>query len=405
MAKPGTPTIVGGPARGGGARHSSNAEAKSLVIQLDRRMPIIQQDAAILATMLMKTSKKKVGAQVWYHHEDELMPTTVTFTGDTETSADSSPLVIDFTNNKAIFEDVILWNPRSNVHILSTDTPDAYTTGDFAFTRDLYSVGSDLLVKGDVLKILSPAREIGDDAPLARHTTEVLKTFGMQNIRHAKAITDVQEATETYHGNDRIRQNDKMAQEVKIQLELNIWFANYSADIGGSTFEQPTMKGINSFVTSNKTYIDLLTYPELEAALEAPSEYHGNGAGWFAFGGPKVMRIINGFGRDYLQTSVDDSVFGRRLSMLRTTFGDVELVNCPLFTGDYLSGMLFFVPKPIEDFIQLRYLAGNGTNHDFKLFRDQQQPSSELIVDEIKGKVGTELWEEPKWAAIWGIIG
>jgi len=370
-------------------------------IQIDKRMSLLYEDVTPLTTISMKLAKKPVPSMVFYHREDQPLPHRLTYNAASETTALTQVVYANFNGGSSvIIKGKLLYIPRSGETIkINSDTTNQAAN----VSRDIYTVGgSPLLLQGDTVLVFSTAAMEGDTSFSARHTLEVLKTFGLQNFRYSSEITAGMESTETYHGADREYQRKKLGITAKIEWELTSLFGKYSADVGSGSYRQSTTSGLNEHCTENLHAMPdgSFTYAEFENAMAKMARYHLNGKGWFYLCPLKHAQIINGWARSQAQTTLDKKTYGNRIKTLETTYGDVEILPHPLLYGSGLETTGWFIPKPWEEYIQCRYQSGNGKSHDWKIWPDVQANDSELIKDEIRGRYGLEFWDKSKFGKI-----
>ena len=374
------------------------------VVQIAKRMPTLHENVARLSSLAMKVSKKPVGDTAFGHNEQEPLPYIFTFNGATESSAGTTLTVANFTNGSAIIEDDLLFVPRpDSLEVISVASAPSTT---FTAIRNVGGTTA-VLKQGDTLIRIGNAREEGvTSARAAKTTVEEFKQFYLQNYNWTKKFTEVAIAAEVFNDPTRVNEHKKMMIEMKIDLELGLYFGQSSADIGGTTFAQPASLGLHQHITNggNISSATILTFDEIEALLETPYNY-GATEGFLCACSPFFARQVNAMARGQLQTSRDEKIYGNRIKSLETTYGDVDIMPLPLLRGSHLKSIAWFIPKPFGEYIFHRYLAGNGQNHDFKIIENTQADDSQLVQDEARTWCGYEFYENYKFAMFNRVIG
>lgn len=367
-------------------------------------MPTFNEKVARLASLAMKFSKKPVGDTAFGHNEQEPLPYIFTYNGATETSAGTTLTVANFTNGSALIEDDILFNPNpAGIERLSVASAPSTT---FTAIRNIGG-GSSFLRTGDQLIRIGNAREEGvTTARAAKTTVETFIQFYLQNLNWTKKFTEVAIAAEVYTDPTRVNEHKKMMIEMMLDLELMLYFGVSSADIGGTSFAQPSSYGLHQHITAggNVSSATVLTFDEIEALLETPYEY-GATEGFDMWCSPFIARQVNAIMRGQLETTMDETTYGTKVKRLVTTYGDVDVQPLPLLRGPYLKSIAWFTPKPLTEYIMHRFLAGNGQSHDFKMFMNTQADESQLVQDEARTWCGYEFYENYKFAMFNRIIG
>lgn len=397
---PGTPTIV--TTAVGQAQVPANTSQVRIVAD---KMPTLNENVARLASLVMKVSKKAVANTTFGHNEQEALPFLFTWNGATESTASTSLLKASFTNGAAVVAEDILFNPRQDSKERMCMTVDSTT---FTVKRNIEG-GTGLLKNGDTLIRIGNARGEGvTTARASKTTSESFKTFYLQNLNWTKKLTEIAVGVKTYNDPRRVNEHKKMGIEAKLDLEFMLMFGYSSADIGTAltSWAAPTSMGLDQHCEAggNVTSVAMLTYDEIESALEAPYGY-GAVEGFTMFCSPFVAKVINGFARQQTQIRQDETTYGQRFKVLNTTYGDVNIVPLPLLTGNYLKGLAWFVPNPLSDYIIHRFFAGNGQNHDFRVLMGTQAAQSQNVEDEMRTWCGYEFYENYKFAKIHGVVG
>lgn len=375
----------------------SSILSTSQVLQVSRYMPTLYEKVARLTTLALKESKKPVANTTFGHNESQPLPFMITFNGTTETSAGGTLTVADFTNGSVVLEDDLWFNPDGKEVFHVSNAPTTTFTAD----RNIGG-GSQVLKNGAKLYRIGNTREEGATSARASKTTqETWKQFYLQQHNWTKKFTDVSIGVETYFGPVRVNEHKKMMIEAKLDLELGGYFGKVSSDVGGTTWAQPTAQGLDQTIEGGgnvRSYVNL-TFDEIEACLRDQFAYHAEG--WDCWAGVRAGQRINGFTRGHLQMTQDETSYGQRVNRLHTTFGDVDIQILPLLAGPFLQDYLWFTPKPFGSYIFLRYFAGNGENHDFKMHLNTQANDSQTMQDELRVRLGWEYYEAYKFAKMY----
>lgn len=372
----------------------------SKVIQMESALPVLEQDMAKVATRILsdKMGKKRVEATTFYHREDQILPWEFT-----ETVADSSSEAYITFGNDYIYinEGDLLRNERTGEVVLV----DGFTAGNNATVDVVRGVGTTVgttCAIGDVWHRIGTAHEEGSEAPDALMTQEVQKTFYVPFQRKTIELTTQAKKTAVYHGDDRLHQAAKKMIEFKLDLEAMIFWSHKSADASGGAATHPQLAsaGIYDECATNTGSCSALTFAEMRDFFDQMRKYHPTGK-FACIAGSDIMNIISDFAYDAIRVTNDTKTFGINVKTLMLGPNEVSLIEEPLWTGPYTSGVLFGVPEPIPKFLKLVTFADEGLQ-----WKTNVDTANDKYIwkDSLTSQIGLELWEEKKFGWLKDIV-
>ena len=381
-------------------RAISDILSGSKVIQMERMLPVLEQDLSKVATRIMSSriGRKSVRATTFYHREDQIVPWEFQGTASGESGAS-----ITFTNDYVyIMEGDLLRNETDDAH--EVVLVDGYATRDT--TVDVVrGVGSTVATATGALDKwirIGTAHEEGSSAPDALMTKEVQHTSYIPFQRKAIELTTQAKKTEVYHGDDRLHQAGKKMIEFKLDLEAMIFWSVASADASGGAGTYPQLSSVGLFdrISTNTGVSSTLTFAELRDFFDAMRKYHSSGK-FACVCGSDIMNIISDFAYDAIRTTTDAKTFGVNIKTLILGPSEVSLIEEPLWTGSLTGTTLFGLPEPMPKFLKLATFADEGLK--WKINVDTNDDKY-IWKDSLTSQIGLEVWEEKKMGYLEGII-
>lgn len=345
----------------------------------------LEPDAGPLTTILMKLKSKKTNDFKFEWFEDQLLPRFDVLAGALG-AADATMKMANF----AYFRKGDLVQINHNEVVLVTATP---TTEDVAIKRAFGEVAAVAVPINSTVQIVSNCFEDGSALSDILSTVRVPQYNYTQIMRNAFGFTIRNQKTDSFGGKDIEIEQGKQLLEQKKNIEYAIILGQRYIDATG-THNKSTTRGIQKWISSNvKDMGGEMTEDELEDFMRICFRY-GNKKK-LAIASPKSIQIINGFGREKLQTRVDESTYGVTMTQYKNAGKQIELIEHQLMNNDDLtdltglagSGMILDIGD-----LSLRYMEGMMTF----LQENVQTPGALERRDEYVSDIGLQLTQEKK---------
>lgn len=353
----------------------------------------LEPDAGPLTTILMKLKSKKTDDFKFEWFEDQLLPRF-----DVLTAALTAVAVTMKVANYAYFRKGDLVQINHNEVVLVTATP---TTEDVAIKRAFGEVaGTAVDVAGNSLQIVSNCFEDGSALSDILSTVRVAQYNYTQIMRNAFGFTMRNQKTASFGGKDIEIEQGKQLLEQKKNIEFALILGQRHIDATG-THNKSTTRGIQKWITSNvKDMGGEMTEDELEDFLRICFRYGSKKK--LAIASPKSIQVINGFGREKLQTRSDESTYGITMTQYKNAGKQIELIEHQQMNNDDLtdltglagSGMILDIGD-----LSIRYMEGMMTF----LQENVQTPGALERRDEYVSDIGLQLAQEKKHGFWFGV--
>ncbi len=278
----------------------------------------------------------------------------------------------------------------------------AISSNTLTVTRSYGPQSAANLVDDEAVWNLGPAQREGDTSRALLSTLEVEQTNRTQIIRTPFGTTNTQSATDLYDGNDFDYQAKKSAIEHAVRVERFLIFGqNQQATVSSQPLR--TMSGILEFIQTNRMDVSgVLTESEFDGFLEAGFRYGGSDQKLFLTSG-RVIRAINNFAKEKLETMQSDETYGVSLSKYRSPFGDVLLGYHRQFVGNIYAGYGLLLDM---DKIVLRPLRGGRSAGSLAVRVTNIQANDEdSRKDEYITELSLEFQNEKSHAVMTGVQG
>lgn len=266
----------------------------------------------------------------------------------------------------------------------------------------------------DPLRILGGAYEDGSAASAYRMVKVDSNTNYTQRFKEAIKLPDTIMNTDLYGEPElnRLRKSKGIAHLVKIENALlfgekAIYNPASSGSYATSEEEVRTTGGILSWLSSNvKTLGDgslsgggTLTEADFNYWLEDVMKYPGDKASSkrTLFASPRFCSVIDGWGRDKLQTVPSDETYGIAVREYKSSHGTINIIKHPLLDGSYYGSYGIIVDMSNVGY---RYLQ----NLDTKLYVDiSNRATTSGQVDQYESECGLYLALEAVHGVIKGV--
>jgi len=266
----------------------------------------------------------------------------------------------------------------------------------------------------DPLRILGSAFEDGSAASTYRMVKVDSNTNYTQRFKEAIKLPDTIMNTELYGEPElnRLRKSKGIAHLIKIENALlfgekAIYTTSSSGTKATSEEELRTTGGLLSWITSNiKTLGDgslsggsALTESDFNTWLEDVMKYPGNvaSAKRTLFASARLCSVIDGWGRDKLQTLPTTETYGIAVKQYISSHGTLNIIKHLLLDGSYYGSYGIVVDMSSVGY---RYLQ----NLDTKLYVDiSNRSSTSGQVDQYESECGLYLALEALHGLIKGV--
>lgn len=365
-----------------GVRGTGNITQAKRVIDISKKISVLEPDSAPLVQLTKKLEKKvAVNPKFNWLEEGSLNRVDAVDYATGYTAGDTS-IVVD-TGAKFRIGDVVKAVASGEQLIVTGVSTNTLTVG-----RAWGTTSAAEIANNAVLLIIGNANEEGATKRVMKTEAEVEKTNYLQIFRTPFGVTETDENSEMYGGKDLA--HVRMAQLIEHQkdIERAFWFGEPKEDTTGTHPKRAT-GGVDHFISTNASDMGgTMTESEWEAYLRTGFRYGSKTK--FVFASPIWISAISFWARGKLQMLPKDKTYGIAVTQFISPHGTVNLVNCQLFgeTTAY-AGVAYLVDL---DGVKYRYLA----NRDTKLKTHIEDPSADGEEDEYVSEVGLHFEQEKK---------
>ena len=358
-------------------------------------MARLEPDAGPLVTLTGKISGQNEATDdpkfEWF--EDELLP-RFDVLGGTALTAGASSMVV--TNYKYFRKGDLVRVADGEIVYVSAD-PSSTTV---AITRAFGETTAAAAAAGARLHIIGNTNEEGATSRTVLTTQRSPKFNYCQIFRTPFGVTNTQKGTKQFAGQDLDEERAKQLIEHKKDIELSFILGERSENTSGTHPKRAT-RGAVKFITTNVKNVAQLTEPEWEDFLRPAFRYGSSEK--IVLCSPKLIQVINGFGRGKLETKSDESTYGITMTQYQNAGRKVMLVEHKLLTNDSLADLTgiagWGILLDIRD-LKMRYMQGRTA----ALKQNIQANDEDSQKDEYLSEVGLELRQERKHALLTGVI-
>lgn len=274
--------------------------------------------------------------------EDDVISYETTADGATSSTSQGDPVTLDVNDQNVIREKDMLYlpdnsNTKGAVLWVTDVTGTAVTAYRVEMDTSENSFGSvPAISDGEAIKVLSRAKTEQDNASEAQGTMPDQKYNYCQILDQVVEASETRMATENYTDEDWSRNRDNNLWEFRRKLENAQTFGERMSFTDPDTGKQVWMMGgITSFLSSNDLTYTAGSLTEgnlIDFARQIFSGNNGSRLRW-CFNTPKLQAEIDKIliNSSTLQSSRDENVLGVAATRLRTTFGDLMLINNQAF--------------------------------------------------------------------------
>lgn len=357
-------------------------------------MAQLEPDAGPLITLLSKIKKRATADPKIEWFEDELLP-RFDVLGAALTAAASTMTVTNYKYFR--IGDLVMVNRAEIVYVSAT--PSSTTV---SITRAFGETSAAAASNGDQLMILSNTNEEGATRRALLSTQRVPVFNYCQIMRHPFGYTETARVTDTFAGNDEESEQSKQLIEHKKDAEYAFLLGERIENTAGTHPKRAT-RGCSNFITTNVTDAGgTLTETTFENFVRVCNRYGSNSKVLLC--SPKLISVINGFGRDKLRTTDATKTYGISLSEYQNAGRKLYLHEHKLLTNSSLTDFNgiagWGILLDISD-LELRYMKGRIT----RLKTGIQANDADERIDEYISEIGLEMHQEKKHGLLTGVTG
>ena len=376
-----------------GTRDTLNILQNRRVIDMSKDIASLYPNEAPFVTllkMIKKNSRVAVSPKFeWL--EDTLLGNQTAVNNGAGYDAAATSIVVDDASIFRINDIAKVTPTGENILVTAVDTD----TNTLTVSRGFGSTAAADITNDDEVLILGNASTEGSSDRGAKSTQETNAYNYTQIFRTPISLTNTENASELYGGNDRKMQILKASIEHKRDIANAIYFGQRK-QVTDATTGRPrrTMGGILEFMAAGSDTCafdassNKMTYNNFNKGVAQKLFAHGSNKK-LLIAGPKLINAINSWAEKKIVTDVaTDTTYGVRVKNLVTSYGDLTVLYDPLLSGATYSAYGFAL-----DMENIRYAFLRG--RDTKLYTDIQSNDVDGIVDEYLTECSIEF-KQPK---------
>lgn len=375
-----------------GTKFTTGTEGSNVRDVSDRIALLQPDDAPLLAFMNGLKKKKSADNPKFEWFEDQMRPNTVT---NTATGTGTSVTVTTGQGARVRVDDILVTSTGESMLVT------AVATDTLTVTRSMGAVAAATLANGDQLIIAGNALPEGASNPTFKYTQKAAQYNYIQIFRDTIELTDTQNATRAYGGDDRTHQRKLRGMEHKRGIEEAFLIGDKFEDTSGSQARRGTAGLINLISTNVTDCGGVLTEGTFETFCRTLFRYSPTEASAtkLFLCSPIIISALNFWNKTKLQVRSDEKTFGTRLATYRSGHGDLEIARHWLL-ADFTEFTKYGFALDPKNLIY-RYMNGLDT----KLHIDIGPDTEEKTVDEYRTHCGLQLQLEQTHAILKGVTG
>jgi len=357
---------------------------------------LLQPDDAPLLIFTRKIGGKEVtDAPKFEWMEDVLLPNTLSIISD---GGGSTPLVITAGEETRVRVGDILIAPTGE-SILVTSVASA----SLGVTRSMGSVTAyNFTAVPAQVVIAGNALMEGSDYAEFKYTKKEFLDNYVQIFKDSVELTEIQNASKSFGGNDRKFQQMKKAIEHKRGIEQAFLFGDKFEDLTGAQARRGTA-GLINLITTNVTDITggVITEADLETFCRSLFRYHPTVTAptKLFICNPVMLSAFTFWAKNALQIDQNEKTYGMRIARYRSAHGDLDIVKHWLLADFNTFCTYSFALDPTN--VKYRYMAGLDT----KFVTDTQAKSVTKTVDEYRTVCGLQVMQQKTHGILKGVTG
>lgn len=251
------------------------------------------------------------------------------------------------------------------------------------------------LVDNDPLVIIGNANQEGSGTREIKTTKEIEVFNYTQIFKTPFGVTNTQNASAMYGGNDLSYQQKKKGIEHMVDISRGFYFGEKKEDTSSGK-PQRTTGGLFSLLTKNKYDAGgQLTQSEFDQNISEVAFRYGSSEKLMLCSA-RLLSVINGWAMGKLEVRQGEGTFGLNVTKYVTPFGVLNLVYEPLFEGAIYGG--YGVVLDVEN-IKYRPLKGRDTSLETNI----QANDADERKDQYLTEAGLEVRLPDTHAVVTGV--
>jgi hypothetical protein len=374
-----------------GVRDTNNILAAKMKIDMSEKIALLQPSATPL-TVFMKRAKGSTMAAKnpkYSWMEDDLGARWDAINNGAGYDNVATSIVVDNGTYFSAGDQVKV--PRTGEVLLVT----AISTNTLTVTRGFGTTAAAALVDNDPIVIIGNVNEEGSGMRTLKSTQEVEVFNYTQIYKTPFGVTNTQNATDMYGGQDLSYQQNKKGIEHMVDMERAFLFGEKKIDTSGSHPKRSTA-GLLSFLNQNNYDAGgALTQSEFDQNISEVAFRYGSDEKLMLCSA-RMLSVINGWATGKLQIEQGETTFGLAVTKYVTPFGILNLVYHPLLEGAVYGGYGI-----VLDVANIKYRPLQG--RDTKLETNIQANDADQRVDQYLTEAGLEVRLPKTHAVVTGV--
>jgi hypothetical protein len=371
-------------------RSTGNVTALRRVVDIAKKIDVLEPDASPLLTLTKKMSKKvAINPKFNWLEEESLNKTDQVDFSTNYTSGATTVRVDNVSRFRAgdVVKDVTTGEQLLVTALSGTDS--------LTVLRGWGTTSATTISDNEVLVVIGNANEEHATKRVAKIADQSEKTNYTQIFRTPFGLSRTAANSEMYGGGDLAHQRMTQLIEHEKEIERTLWFGEPKEYTSGTHYRRAT-GGVDYFISTNASDASgTLTETEFETFLRTGFRY-GSKTKWL-FAAPLIIQAINSWAKDNIQILPKEKTFGIDLAQWLTPFGLVNLVLSNLFTETTVYSGYAYLIDPEQ--LMYRFLA----NSDTKLKTNIQDNSADGEEDEYITEAGLQFMQEKKASQLYNV--
>lgn len=357
-----------------GTRGTGNILGAKMVIDMSEKIALLQPEKTPLTTILKRlqgNTESTFNPEFNWMEDDIGARWDAVNNGAGYLSTDTT-VVVDNGDYFSI-NDLVKIPRTGEVLIVKAIATNSLTVG-----RAFGTTAAAALVDNDPIVIIGNANEEGSGARTIKSTLEIQKTNYCQIFKTPFGVTNTQNASKMYGGQDLAYQQKKKGIEHSVDMARAFWFGELKKDTTG-THPKRSTKGIMSFLNQNNYDAGgQLTQSEFDQNVSEVIFRYG-ASEKLAFCSSRVLSVVNGWATGKLQLEQGEDTFGLNIVRYVTPFGIINFVYEPLFEGAVYGAQAAILD--VEN-IKYRPLQGRDTNLETNIQNNDEDQRKDQYITE-----------------------
>lgn len=391
---PAAPTVVTGQ-RGTGVGISS---ARLVVEMWDRIFDYDPDQSPTLVILQRRGQKRKTGAPTFNHLEDQPLPWWDTI--GTAPSPATTGTTFIATNGVYFTPGDVIVVPTSTGVVGEIAKVTGVSGNTVTIIRNINgdSVTGGTWTNGNMVAIIGNVNEEGALSRIIKTTTESQVTNYTQIFKKSVGNTKTLEGTQTYGGNDRMRQRKKKGVEHAFDIERAFLFGKKREYTGTTGQRERLTGGLLSWISTNVTTVNApITHGVLEAFAEAIFRYGSKRR--LLIAGRRLVTGLDNIAEGRLRTVPKEDTYGVQIREYVTGHGSFDVAVSDMLINDYAG---YAIAVDFEN-VMIRFMSDDDGNRDGRLETNIQPPDADARLDQYLSEVGLHVLAESSHGVLKGI--